>query len=185
MPRAHPGGTPSRVLRVRRAPVDALERRAMELELRRSARRLQRQATELERKNVALREVLSQIEHEKQAQIRDARARVEMYVHPFLHQLADSTASDTEARTCIAQIESSLNDLFTTSNHRLVELASRLSPREVEISGLVRNGLTTKEISAFLRISEATVERHRNTIRRKLGLNGTRINLTSYLRSAR
>lgn len=162
---------------------DLLQRVEMDQVLRESTKTLQRQTAELERKNVALGEVLSQIEHEKKALLRDARAHVDMYVRPYLHEIRERAASDPFVMSRVDQIESSLAALFTSEDRRLVEVAHQLSPREVEICGLIRNGLTTKEISSFLRISETTVERHRNTIRRKLRLNRSKVNLTTYLRS--
>lgn len=162
---------------------DLLQRKEMDRDLRESTRTLERQAAELERKNVALREVLSQIEHEKRVMLRDARTHVDMYLRPYLHEIGGQSPDDAFIRSRIEQIEASLATLFTEHDHRMVEVAHRLSPREVEICGLIRSGLTTKEISSFLSIGEATVERHRNTIRRKLKLTGSKINLTSYLRS--
>lgn len=162
---------------------DLLQRVEMDQVLRESTKTLQRQTAELERKNVTLREVLSQIEHEKKALLRDARAHVDMYVRPYLHEIGERAADDPFVRSRVDQIAASLTALFTSDDRRLVEVAHRLSPREVEICGLIRNGLTTKEISSFLHISETTVERHRNTIRRKLKLNRSKVNLTTYLRS--
>ena len=162
---------------------DLLQRQEMDQVLRQSTTTLGRQAAELEHKNIALREVLSQIEQEKRALLRDARAHIDMYIRPYLHEIAERHDADDWVQSRIAQVESSLELLFTTDDRKLVALADRLSPREAEICGLIRNGLTTKEISAFLHISEATVERHRNTIRKKLELNRTKINLTSFLRS--
>ncbi|MFW6312884.1 MAG: helix-turn-helix transcriptional regulator [Spirochaetota bacterium] len=162
---------------------DLLQRKEMDQELRESTRTLERQAAALERKNIALREVLSQIEHEKRAVLRDARTHVDMYVRPYLHEIGEQSPEDPFVRSRVDQIEASLATLFTEHDHRMVEVAHRLSPREVEICGLIRSGLKTKEISSFLNIGETTVERHRNTIRRKLNLTGSKINLTSYLRS--
>jgi DNA-binding CsgD family transcriptional regulator len=163
---------------------DLLERKHMDQVLRDSTRSLERQTSELERKNVALREVLSQIEHEKRALLRDARAHVDTYVRPYLHEIGEHDSADPFIRSRVDRIQATLATLFTADDRRLAELAHRLTPREVEICGLIRGGLTTKEISSYLHISETTVERHRNTIRRKLKLNGSSVNLTTYLRSA-
>jgi len=53
----------------------------------------------------------------------------------------------------------------------------QLTPVEVAISTMIRNGLSTKEIAQLRCISAATVRRHRENIRRKLGLKNRRINL--------
>jgi DNA-binding NarL/FixJ family response regulator len=54
-----------------------------------------------------------------------------------------------------------------------------LSPRESEITKLVAEGLTTREIAETLVISEKTVERHRANILEKLGMRD-RVELTRY-----
>ena len=83
----------------------------------------------------------------------------------------------------IKQIENGLDQLFSTSEEDvLARFANKLTPREMEICGLIRNGLTSKEIAALLQITETTVERHRNTIRAKMDIANKKINLTSFLR---
>jgi DNA-binding NarL/FixJ family response regulator len=54
-----------------------------------------------------------------------------------------------------------------------------LSPRESEIVKLIAEGLSSREISEILHISEKTVERHRSNILEKLGLRD-RVALTRY-----
>jgi DNA-binding CsgD family transcriptional regulator len=58
-----------------------------------------------------------------------------------------------------------------------------LSPREVEICHMIKNGYSTKEIATVLAISPQTVSVHRKIIRRKLGLTGSDTNLISFLRT--
>jgi DNA-binding CsgD family transcriptional regulator len=48
--------------------------------------------------------------------------------------------------------------------------AGKLRPREIEIVGLVANGLTSKEIARKLRISPLTVRKHRENAMRKLDI---------------
>lgn len=45
-----------------------------------------------------------------------------------------------------------------------------LSPRELEVLGLVAHGMTNKEIAYRLRISERTVQFHMNAIFNKTGV---------------
>ena len=57
----------------------------------------------------------------------------------------------------------------------------KLTPREIEISNMVKNGFTNKEIARVLCLSLLTVEKHRQYIRKKLGITKRTINLCSYL----
>jgi DNA-binding NarL/FixJ family response regulator len=54
-----------------------------------------------------------------------------------------------------------------------------LSPREQEVLKLVAEALTTREMSALLGLSEKTVEAHRGSILRKLGMRD-RVELVRY-----
>jgi DNA-binding NarL/FixJ family response regulator len=60
-----------------------------------------------------------------------------------------------------------------------------LSPTEVAIGTMIRNGLSTKEIADLRCISAGTVRRHRENIRKKLGLQNRRANLRTYLTTQR
>jgi DNA-binding NarL/FixJ family response regulator len=54
-----------------------------------------------------------------------------------------------------------------------------LTPREEEVTKLIAEGYTSKEIAGLLVLSEKTVERHRANILEKLGLRD-RVDLTRY-----
>jgi len=58
-----------------------------------------------------------------------------------------------------------------------------LTPREIQLAYLIKEGKTTKEISELLNLSVRTIDSHRDRIRKKLGLSNRKINLKSYLLS--
>jgi len=60
---------------------------------------------------------------------------------------------------------------------------TQLSPAELAVAAMIRNGLSTKEIAQLRCISPTTVRRHRENIRRKLGLNHRKVNLATYLQA--
>lgn len=68
--------------------------------------------------------------------------------------------------------------LCTTRGERTVGL----SPRELDVSRLIKGGMTNKEIAALLHISQQTVEKHRHNIRKKLGITNEKVNLAVLLR---
>lgn len=66
----------------------------------------------------------------------------------------------------------------------LVALCPALTPTEIRVCTLLRLNLSTKEIASILNLSPHTVETHRRSIRRRMGLAATD-NLVSYLAGAR
>lgn len=159
------------------------------VELRNASQTLERQAGKLRerraalyRKNIALREVLDQLERDKRAAARRLRAAVDGILLPLVARLRRSSLSADARERYLSLLESHLSELAASSGERGVAgLAPRLSPREVEVADLVRSGTGTKEIADMLGVSEATVERHRHNIRRKLGISDPSVNLASFL----
>ena len=74
-----------------------------------------------------------------------------------------------------------LVNLLTSYGWKRLQL--RLTPREIEVCDLIREGLSSKEIGRSLSISLKTVEKHRDNIRKKLGIANRRINLASLLKT--
>ncbi|MEI8197369.1 MAG: helix-turn-helix transcriptional regulator, partial [Phycisphaerae bacterium] len=58
-----------------------------------------------------------------------------------------------------------------------------LTPVEIALCAMIRNGLSVKEIAQIRCIAMGTVRRHRENIRRKLGLRNRAVNLVTYLQS--
>lgn len=79
-------------------------------------------------------------------------------------------------------LETNLNSLFSSSKNHY-EIINILTDQEMRVAALIKRGLTTQKISNLLYISELTVKTHRKNIRKKLKINNTNINLSSYLKS--
>jgi len=154
----------------------ALESHQKDLE-----RQVRERTEELGRKNSALSEVLGQLEMEKRSIERNITSNVDRLILPLIKKIGRS--SGREGQKALAALESSLRELTSPFGERLSRPLYRLSPREIEICGLIKRGLGTKEIAGLLKSSAATIENQRNSIRKKLGISRRAVNLTSLLQS--
>ncbi|MHC4269685.1 MAG: PAS domain S-box protein [Planctomycetota bacterium] len=133
----------------------------------------------LEKKNIALSEILGQLEIEKK-QIKDnVVANAENLILPIIQKLRLTG----EECKYVQLLQKNLEELVSSFGSRLIENAVKLTTREIEICNMVKNGLTNKEIARLLIISLGTTKRHRNNIRKKLGIINTDMNLASFLNS--
>jgi DNA-binding CsgD family transcriptional regulator len=80
-------------------------------------------------------------------------------------------------------LESNLTDIISPFSRKLSFSYLYLTPTEMQVANLIRQGTTTKEIADFMNLSNRTIEDHRKSIRRKLGIKNTKINLRSQLLS--
>ncbi len=134
----------------------------------------------LEAKNIALKEVLGQIEQEKRQMADNIQRNVDRIVLPLVQSLKDrADPLDTKR---IGLIESQLVDITDPFVSSIENRFSKLAPREIQICNLIRQGLSSKEIAQLLHTSAGTVEQQRKKIRKKLGLSSTGANLASFLR---
>ena len=81
------------------------------------------------------------------------------------------------------QHHKALENIASSFGQKVTDLRVKLSPREIEVCNLVKNGLSNKEIARLLDIALHTVEKHRRMSRKKLGLTHKGINLHTYLNS--
>lgn len=156
---------------------DISKRKKMEIELKESRETLKKQKDALEQKNIALKEIISQIEMEKNRIKEEIETNVNLVLNPTLEQLK----VDTRFQKYVDLIMNHINGMTSSYGINLKSKGRNLTPREMEICNLLKGGLTSKDISGLLHISFRTIEKHRQKIRHKFGLTNTDRNLTSYL----
>ena len=132
----------------------------------------------MEKKNIALKEILEQIEIEKK-EIKDSViANADNVLIPTLKKMKLKGIS----KKYVELLTNNLEDLTSSFGKKISEKNANLTSREIEICDLIKNGLTNKQMADLLNVSLATVERHRANIRRKLGITNKEVNLTSFLK---
>jgi len=158
---------------------DISERKASEEALLRSQAELRDQKKSLEQKNIALGEIIAQVEFEKQKIEENIMLNVQRVLFPILDQLERAV----DPKPLLDVFRRNLDGLASSYGSRITERTVNLTPREIEICSMIKGGLSSRDISELLKISPATVERHRKNIRRKLNLTNQDINLTTFLRN--
>jgi PAS domain S-box-containing protein len=152
-------------------------RSRVERALRVSQNQLQRQKGFLEHKNIALSEMLKQIEWEKAKVETNVAINTKEILIPLLDKMKLGGASGKY----ISLLKDNLKKLTTQFGRLAAFENAKLTPREVEIATMLRSGLTSKEISHLLHITLRSAEWHRYNIRKKLGLKGKKQNLRTVL----
>ena len=135
----------------------------------------------LQETNTALRTVLARIEEEKQTIYKDIRANVEKVVMPIIFTLLVEIPQPQ--RKYVELLRDNLIDIASPFISRITDRCAGLTPTEIGICNMIREGMRSKEIAQLRTVAPATISRHRERIRKKLGIANTDTNLTSYLRS--
>lgn len=154
-----------------------------ELELNGTRQELEQKASTLEETNIALKVLLRHQAEEKTQVYNSVKSSFELLVQPYLDKLRMQIASQ-DAIDLVSLIENNINEIVSAFPAASPEQDGLLSPTEIQIASLIRQGKTTKEITSILNISENTVSSHRKRIRYKLGLVNSKKNLTVHLRNA-
>jgi DNA-binding CsgD family transcriptional regulator len=152
-----------------------------EEELQKTNRQLTVERKALQEANIALRTVLARIEEEKRDIQRDIQSNVEKVLMPIVYALAMELPKPQ--RRYVELLRDNLEEITSPFITRLSDQQRSLTPTEIGICNMIRTGLTSKEIAQMRGVSPATISRHRERIRRKLGLVGSEANLASYLQT--
>lgn len=133
----------------------------------------------LHESNIAMRQVMRGIEEEKREVAQSMQTNVDKLALPMLRDLR-SELPRSQQRKVDALLET-LENVTDPFAGRFEKTFDDLTPTELRICDLIRKGLASKEIASMLHISANTVNRHRENIRKKLGLANTGENLTRFL----
>ncbi len=150
--------------------------------LRAAHKAIQQERQALQEANTALRAVLSRLEEEKREIRASVLANIQKIIMPIVFQLELEVTG--RQRSYVTLLRQTLQEIASPFLTQMFRNHMELTPVEIAISTMIRNGLSTKEIAQLRCISPATVRRHRENIRRKLGLKNRKVNLATYLQAS-
>jgi DNA-binding CsgD family transcriptional regulator len=143
---------------------------------------LREQAEKLEEGNIALKVLLKHREEDRR-QLEDSMlANVHELILPYVERLLEAGLK-TREQTMAEIIRERLQEIISPFLNRLTSLNTLLTPQEIHVATLVREGKTSKVIADVMMISVSAVDFHRKRIRQKLNMTGSGNNLRSYLLS--
>jgi DNA-binding CsgD family transcriptional regulator len=136
----------------------------------------------LEELNVALKVLLQKREDDKKNLEENYLQNVKDLILPYIEKLKNIKLSNDQ-KFYVDTIEANIHDIASPFARQLSSNYFNLTPTEIRVANLIKKEKTSKEIAEKFNISESAIIYHRHNIRRKLGLNKKKINLTTYLQS--
>lgn len=143
---------------------------------------LREKTAKLEESNIALKALLKHREEDRKELEDSMLANVRELILPYLDRLGEAEL-DPREQTVVEIIRERLHEIISPFLSRLTSLHALLTPQEIQVATLVREGRTSKEIAEVMMISVSGVDFHRKQIRKKLNLTGSSKNLRSHLLS--
>jgi len=145
--------------------------------------KLRTRCLRLEKANEELLLLLKFSENEKADVEGNILANVKELIMPYVAELKRRSSRSPHLISKLNVLEAQLRNILSPFSRRLTQDFYRLSPREMEVADLIREGKTTKDIMDILHVSKSTIDLHRHGIRKKLDLTGKKSNLRSFLLS--
>ena len=102
------------------------------------------------------------------------------FYNPFTDDVIDSSAQ----KKYVYMPQTNLEEITSPFTNQLSLSYHSMTPTEIAICNMIRNGMRTKEIAEMRSVSEATINRHREKIRRKLKITNQDVNLATFLQSS-
>ena len=141
---------------------------------------LRAMAGNLEEFRIAFKVMLNGV-HENRAELQQNMiSSIKDMVSPYVQALKKSRLGAKET-DYVNIIETHLEGIVSPFLQKLSSKYVGLTPKELQVASLVKEGKTSKEIADLLCVSTKAIHFHKANIRTKLGLKNTKVNLRSYL----
>jgi len=143
---------------------------------------LQARTTKLEETNTALKVLLQKRDEDKAFMQAQVLSNIKKLITPYFKKLQKGRL-DKSQKAYLDIIESNLQQIISAKSIGFSSEYYGLTRAELVVADLIQHGKKTKEIAELLSLSPKTIEVHRNSIRKKLGITNKKVNLQTYLNS--
>lgn len=141
-----------------------------------------KRASALRETNTALKILLDERRAEKKSFKAEMLFNIRELALPLIEQLTTSNLSANQ-RHIVGALKSTLDNIMTPLVKASALENLPLTRSELHVANLIKQGMSTREIAQLFNASPRTIERHRDNLRKKLGLTNKKQNLRSYLLS--
>ncbi|OPY78987.1 MAG: Oxygen sensor protein DosP [Syntrophorhabdus sp. PtaU1.Bin153] len=143
---------------------------------------LETKSLNLEEVNTALRVLLQERARDKDELEEKIVRNVKELVLPYIDTLKQRYVDNTQL-VYLEIVETNLKNIVSPFMQKMTTIYPNLTPTEIKVANLIRDGKTVKEIANIFGISVSSINSHRQHIRNKLGLANKKTNLKTYLLS--
>ncbi len=157
-------------------------RKEAEMALKDGEIKLKAQKINLEEANTALKILLKRREEDKRELEEKVLTNMNELIKPYLEKLNTGKLTDRQ-KAYVTVLKSNVNDIISPLARRLSSKWLKLTPTEIQVANLIKQGKTTKEIAELMNLEPSTIYFHRDNIRIKVGIKKTGTNLRTYLLS--
>ena len=136
----------------------------------------------LEEANIALKVLLEKQGESKHDLEEKILANLKEMVLPYMEKMDKSRLSPKQ-RVYLNAMKSNLNDIASPLARKLSSEFFNLTPAELQVAAMIKQGKTTKEIAQTLNLAVSTIKSYRINIRKKMGIKKKKVNIRTYLSS--
>jgi len=159
---------------------EAMKREIAQKELKKREQKLKLQTLKLEEINTTLKVILEKRNEDKVEIEERLLLNINEMILPYLEKLRKSRSNELQ-QSYADILESNLKEITSPFYQKMASDYYHLTPKEIQIAGLIKQGKTTKEIAELIQSSPRAIEFHRNNLRKKFGLTNTKTNLMTHL----